>query len=131
MIASWTHGEEAAGIVGRSRSASLLFLLLCAIPSFAWGEGFVDLYGGAALTRDANVTVKEFSPFLPTVAVRRNVSFETSTTFGGRFGFWIEPLPWLGFALDVSSFRAVGDGVALEVYPHLSPVDAPLASVHE
>ena len=89
-----------------ARFASLQ-LLSCALAFAAQAEGFLDLYGGVAPARSADVTVTEFAPFFAAPATaQRNVRFGASSTFGARAGGWISP--WFGLALDVSSVRASG-----------------------
>ena len=97
------------------------FSLTAMVPTVASSEGFIDLYSGAAYTQNADVSVKEFAPFFTPANVRRTVDFDTSIAFGGRIGYWGERVPWLGLALDVSSFRAEGRGVDIDLIP-LSPL---------
>ncbi len=97
--------------------------LLAMAPRVASAEVFLDLYGGVANTRNADVTVEESSFFtIPTtLTVTRRVDFDSSVTLGGRIGYWFESVPWLGLALDVSSFQAEGDGVDIALFP-VSPL---------
>jgi hypothetical protein len=102
-----------------ARFASLQ-LLSCALAFAAQAEGFLDLYGGVAPARTADVTVTEFAPFFAASATaQRNVSFGASSTFGARAGGWISP--WFGLALDVSSVRASGGDLNTGAIP-ISPL---------
>src|ERR1700694_3971372 len=94
-------------IMTRPARFASLQLLSCALAFAAQAEGFLDLYGGVAPARSADVTVTEFAPFFAAPATaQRNVRFGASSTFGARAGGWISP--WFGLALDVSSVRASG-----------------------
>ncbi len=93
-----------------------MFLLLLA-PTLTSAEGFIDLYAGVASTPDTDVSVEEFSPFLAPAEVSRTVDFDTSVTFGARLGYWFESVPWLGLALDGSSFQAEGENVDITLFP--------------
>lgn len=106
--------------LGAAVAGCLLGLLPSSAPP-ARAEGFVDLYGGWSRTGDARVSVQEFSPFLEPADVGRTAHFETGTTVGGRVGYWLESLPWLGLALDISSFQAEDEGVDVNLYP-VSPL---------
>lgn len=101
--------------------ALLMLGLLTMVPTLVSAEGFIDLYGGVASTQDADVSVEERSPFFAPAEVSRNVDFDTSITFGGRFGYWFESAPWLGLALDVSTFQAEGKNVDITLFP-VSPL---------
>jgi opacity protein-like surface antigen len=95
--------------------------------SRVWGEAFIHLYGGAADTKSTRVTAAHqdctgsffFVSFCsPETKATRDVDFDTSATFGIRGGYWFEPVPWVGVAGDLSTFRAEGD----EAKFHLIPV---------
>ncbi len=85
----------------------------------ASAEWFLDAYGGVSITSDADVTVPNGG------TAEDAVSFDTEAMGGGRIGYWLEGLRWLGVAGDVSYFAPAGDGttaeVRLEVIP-LSPL---------
>jgi opacity protein-like surface antigen len=77
-----------------------------ALPASA--EWFADLYAGTASTLSNDVFVEALKdPTGPTPFTIRHraVDFDSSMTFGGRFGYWDETWSWLGLALDVSHFR--------------------------
>jgi len=73
------------------------------------GEGFLDLYAGAAFTRDADTTVTGIPFFLG------EIQFDTGFVGGTRIGYWFEGAPWLGLALDGSWFRLDTDPSGGEV----------------
>ena len=76
-----------------------LAMLSGAAPASA--EWFADLYSGAVFWVDPTIHANVGS-------VSREVSKGQSVadfTVGGRFGYWLNPVPWVGFALDVSYFQ--------------------------
>lgn len=79
------------------------FVLTAAMALAAGGaraEGFVDLYVGGSFTADSDVAIGAPAGFVDEVV------WENSFVPGGRGGYWLDVLPWLGFALDVSHFEA-------------------------
>jgi Outer membrane protein beta-barrel domain len=88
-------------------------------PRPASAEWFADAYGGASITADADVTVRNGT------TVDDKVEFDTEGMGGARLGYWLEGLRWLGVAGDVSYFGPAGQGTTaetrLEVVP-LSPL---------
>src|SRR5438477_12401437 len=85
-----------------------MFLTGSTLPVFA--EGFIDLYLGAAVTRDSDVKATAFG-----VSETGRVEWDRSFTAGGRFGFWFESLDWLGLALDASFFKPDSDITVIPV----------------
>jgi hypothetical protein len=96
--------------------------LMTPVIGGARAEGFVDLRLGGGVTEDTDVTVK--------VGPIGNVSQQTSSATTGfdygisvgiGGGYWLESLPWLGFALNLSYFKAnedaVSDPLKLDVFP--------------
>jgi len=87
-------------------------------PAAARAEGFFDLYAGAAFPVSSHVGVHADDP-----TINNNPSFlfayppvghhdwETSPTVGLRGGYWFseQDLPFLGFGLDLSYYRAFED----------------------
>lgn len=69
--------------------------LLVAHPVRA--EMLIDIYGGASFTSDAYTSSDGISGGAKT-------SYDPSGEVGGRFGYWIDSVPWLGLSLDVSYF---------------------------
>jgi opacity protein-like surface antigen len=76
----------------------LLFVLGGGAASAEW---FVDLYGGASIPMDPDVTVTSQG----TRETERGQS-DPVWTVGGRGGYWFDRGPrWLGVALDISYFE--------------------------
>ena len=94
---------------------------LAVAPSTVSAERFVDLYGGVAFTASDDVSAKSVNfPIFGTVTTEsatRRVDFGSSPTMGIRGGYWLESVPWLGGAIDVSYFEADGDNVDITVVP--------------
>jgi opacity protein-like surface antigen len=81
---------------------------LLVITSLASAEPYFGLYGGVAFPRqnnlkygDFDLTVGETSSTVQGDVTRGSQSFDTSGVLGGKFGYFLEPLPFLGFELDV------------------------------
>jgi outer membrane protein OmpA-like peptidoglycan-associated protein/opacity protein-like surface antigen len=81
---------------------------LLVITSLASAEPYFGLYGGVAFPRvnnikygDFDLTVGQTSTTVQGDVTRGNQSFDTSGVLGGKFGYFLEPLPFLGFELDV------------------------------
>jgi hypothetical protein len=87
----------------------MLFTLLAVSPVLA--EGFMEGYGGFSFPERTKVKVSS------TAFVERDASFGSSIAYGGRGGYWISRLPWLGFAGDLSSLHAKGDKVNIDLTP--------------
>jgi hypothetical protein len=107
---------------GYPRGLGLLTIVaaLVAFPDRpASAEWFIDGYGGASVTQDADVTIRNG------ITVDDQVEFDTEAMGGGRLGYWFESLRWLGVAADASYFAPAGEGAAaqtrLEVVP-LTPL---------
>jgi hypothetical protein len=54
----------------------------------ASAEWFVDVYGGASITADADVTIRNAT------TVDEKVKFDTVGMGRGRLGYWLAGLPW-------------------------------------
>lgn len=74
-----------------------------ALTAPAAADGFLDLYGGAAFTRDDDIDV---SGGVGNGSI--GVEIENSPALGGRLGLWLEAIPVLGGAVDVSAYNADG-----------------------
>jgi opacity protein-like surface antigen len=81
--------------------------VLCAAGG-ASAEAFVDLYVGAAVTSDTAVSIQVTPAGGPSQSLvsGSQVDFDISVAPGGRGGYWLESLPWLGAALDLSFFQS-------------------------
>src|SRR5919109_489473 len=78
--------------------------LLLAV-SLASAEPYMGLYAGAAFPLKNDIEFSEFrrlvgTPGLADVRIR-DARLDTSGVLGGKFGYFLEPLPFLGFELDV------------------------------
>ncbi len=108
---------------------ALLLGWLTALPTQVSAEYFIDVYGGVASTASADVSVSVVERTGRTICVfpigcfretkthkaTQKVDFDSSFTIGGRLGYWAESYPWLGGAIDGSSFQADGDNVEISV----------------
>lgn len=98
--------------------ASILWLAFSA-PSAARAEGFVDLRVGGAFTEesDVEVTIEGIG------AGSSSADIEDSVTGGLRGGYWLDVLPFVGLAADVSYFAADDEDSSgeIDVIP-LSPL---------
>jgi len=97
-----------------------ILILLSIFPMPASAEWFADLYFGEASTQSADIDVEVSSSglgFVSTQSDTEKVNFDNSFMVGGRFGYYFESLPWLGFALDLSYFQADGKNVDNDIVP--------------
>src|SRR5919106_4188889 len=83
---------------------SLVTISLLVTVSLAAAEPYFGLYGGMAFPHENRVKYSEFR-LLPTnlladVTVGEH-GFDTSGMIGGNFGYFLDPLPFLGVELDV------------------------------
>jgi opacity protein-like surface antigen len=77
---------------------AVVCLMLSAGPASA--EWFADVFVGQSLTRDSDVTVHS----TPGQTVFRDVEFDRSLAYGGRFGRYFDTVPFLGLAVDYFNF---------------------------
>src|SRR5215510_5426623 len=88
---------------------SLAAISLLVVVSLASAEPYFGLYGGVAFPRNNNIKYGDFGTTIGNTTVpgptrdvtRGSQSFDTSGVLGGKFGYFLEPLPYLGFELDV------------------------------
>lgn len=73
-------------------------LMLSAGPASA--EWFADVFVGQSMTKDSDVTVHS----APGQTVFRDVEFDRSLAYGGRFGRYFDSVPFLGLAVDYFHF---------------------------
>jgi opacity protein-like surface antigen len=78
------------------------------------GEWFVDLYGGVASTEDEEIRASDFTS-VPTQEIGIDTSFDSSSTIGIRNGLWVSATGGLGFAWDLSSYRAEEESVDIAI----------------
>jgi outer membrane protein OmpA-like peptidoglycan-associated protein len=77
---------------------------LLVAASLASAEPYFGLYAGAAFPHENDVQFSEFrslSTGALTDVTIRDEGFDTSGILGGKFGYFLDPLPFLGFELDV------------------------------
>ena len=110
-----TPSSSIARRAGKTVGGTLLVLVLSASPASA--EFFFDFSIGAAFAQRSRVEVEDDDAFFD-LGSSDTESFDPSVAFGFRFGGYIDPLPFLGFAGDFSFLQA--EGGALEqndLYP--------------
>lgn len=92
----------------------LIALLVLLIPGVAQSEFFIDAYGGWSWTNDDDVTLTA-----PSAGFRGNkkVNFDDSLLIGGRVGYWIDPFPFVGIAIDISHFQPDPGATDISVVP--------------
>src|SRR2546428_9890406 len=73
-------------------------LVLTAGPASA--EWFADVYAGQGFTEKSDVTVHSSAG----LGISRDVEFDRSLAYGGRFGRYFDGVPFLGFCVDLFSF---------------------------
>src|SRR5262245_62134355 len=75
-----------------------LLVWLAVMPLEAVAEWYADVYAGAVFTHNTDLTV---SSSLGPTATFENLSVNNTWTVGGRGGYWLDRLDWLGFGLDI------------------------------
>jgi opacity protein-like surface antigen len=90
-----THDLRIALVIG-------VLMLLVVAPLDVSAEFYADLYTGAVFTKKTDLTI---ASSLGSTATYRNLQVNNSWTAGGRAGYWLEGLDWLGFGLDVFFFH--------------------------
>lgn len=101
-----------------------ILCVLALAPSPSAGEGFFDLYLGAAFPQDGDVDTDSDDAIVRRMLSERyessDAEWETSPSFGLRGGYWFdEPgFNFLGIGLDLSYYNALDDreNAALDVY---------------
>lgn len=79
---------------------SLIVMCLLATAGPASAEWFGDVYTGQSLTLNDDVTVHS-----PTgLSIYRDTEFDRAFIFGGRFGRYLDAVPFLGLGVDLSTF---------------------------
>ena len=101
--------EQSSRLSTLARSLRLLQVVVCMLLSVgfttaAQAEWSVDVYGGGAITQNADFTSTFSNSLLFVMLTGSDVEYATSGTVGGRIGYWFESLPWLGIGLDVFQF---------------------------
>jgi len=87
----------------------------------ARAEGFVDLrLGGSATESTGNTVTVGPEPGVPPMAISTTTGFEYGVSLGLGGGYWLNSVPWLGFALNLSYFKSnenAHDALKLDIYP--------------
>jgi len=91
-----------------------VFALMSVKPALTRAEYLMDLYLGAAITDDSEVRVDSY---FPRESASERTSYDTSFTFGYRFGYWLDFFHYLGFAADLSYFQAESEKVDFSIVP--------------
>ncbi len=89
-----------------------LLILLLVIPLEVSAEYYADVYTGAVFTKKTDLTV---ASSLGSTATYHNLQVNNSWTAGGRAGYWLEGLDWLGFGLDVFFFHVKAPNQMVQV----------------
>jgi opacity protein-like surface antigen len=87
-----------------SRLAALVLVMaaMVMLPSRPGSaEWFADVYSGASLTRDHDVTIRDR---VVGQGVYRDAEFATSLAYGVRLGRYLDSVPFIGLAVDFFSF---------------------------
>ncbi|MCS6925071.1 MAG: porin family protein [Candidatus Binatia bacterium] len=102
----------------RGALGCMLWMFLHLVPGTGWAEWFLDVYGGGGFIDSNDVSVKKslnpselekigFPSNFGTLRLRatlRDVRANDFATGGLRFGYWLESVPYVGFALDAFLF---------------------------
>jgi len=91
-----------------------VFALISVTPALIRAEWLMDLYLGAAITDDSEVKVDRY---FSRESASERTSYDTSFTFGGRIGYWLDIFHYLGFAADLSYFKADSEKVDFSIVP--------------
>jgi Outer membrane protein beta-barrel domain len=106
---------------GRTLLCGTVLALVIAGPTRpASAEWFLDLYGGAAFTQDADIKINN------NTTLNAKLKFDTEATGGGRLGYWLTGVgvPWLGFALDASYYAPATSAADVEARLEVVPISA-------
>lgn len=94
-----------------------LILWLVLMPREASAEWYADVYGGAVFTGNTDLSV---SSSLGSTTTFPGLSVDNTWTVGGRAGYWLDRVDWLGFGLDVFHFHLQAPSQAVTVSPSTS-----------
>ena len=108
----------------RNTQVALCLALVATLvsPSVSRAERFFDLYGGAAFGQSTQVDHQFFGdptlfPRPAPISTTKDLGFSPAWTVGGRVGYWLEPWPWLGAAMDISYFELKGSRAEIDLIP--------------
>jgi len=88
----------------------LIFLLVVPLEVFA--EWYADVYTGAVFTNKTDLTI---ASSLGSTTTYQDLHVNNSWTVGGRGGYWVDQLDWLGFGLDMFFFHVKAPSQAVSV----------------
>jgi opacity protein-like surface antigen len=80
--------------------AWLMWLLL--FPPDGSAEWYGDVYTGVTYTKNTDLTISGSDGSTTTYS---NLSVNNTWTAGGRVGYWLDQMDWLGFGLDAFFFH--------------------------
>jgi len=83
-----------------SRVIGLILMCLALTATPASAEWFADAYAGQSLTLNDDVTVHSPSG----LSIYRDTELDRSFIIGGRFGRYLDSVPFLGLGVDLSTF---------------------------
>ena len=105
--------------------ASLFSLRLVLFPGIAKAGIFLDAYIGSAYTDNSDIRFH----IADTATNDATINTDDGRIIGGRIGYWIDLMPWIGLALDVSYLETQGEApeiigdVDLTNFNNLTTVD--------
>jgi opacity protein-like surface antigen len=79
---------------------AIVMCVILATAAPATAEWYADLYAGRTLTQSDDMTVH--SP--PGLSIYRDTDFDQSWIIGGRFGRYLDAVPFLGLGVDLFTF---------------------------
>jgi len=88
------------------------FAFTLGLPSTGLAEWYADLYTGAVFTKRTDLTI---SSSLGTTTTYQDLYVNKTWTVGGRGGYWLEQIDWLGFGLDVFLFHLKAPNQSVQV----------------
>jgi hypothetical protein len=89
-----------------------LLILLLVTPLKVSAEWYADVYTGAVFTNKTDLTI---SSSLGSTTTYQDLHVNNSLTAGGRGGYWVDQLDWLGFGLDLFFFHVKAPNQAVSV----------------
>jgi hypothetical protein len=95
---------EANGMTPFSKLAALTLITMAAVMltgRAGSAEWFADVYAGASVTRDHDVTIRDR---VVGEGVYRDADFSTALAYGVRLGRYFDRVPFVGLAVDFFSF---------------------------
>lgn len=94
----------------------LACIFLAVISGNARSEGFLDVYGGRAISSHAEVSISETTSS-GTTSAEASGGLSSSGAFGVRVGAWFPTYDWLGLGMDLGYLRSQGSGLDAKFFP--------------